>query len=187
MSRAALATLPWPLATIDFEASSLEWDGYPIEVGIAVWHDADAPILGWSTLIRPPLAWREGGHWSRASAKVHGITMSDLLADGLPVDETVRRLTALLAPFATAWCDGGPYDDVWLRSLFQAAGLEPAFVLRDWADLLSGLDEAGHERARLQLATAPRHRAREDAERLILAAAVGLDIARPQWGILSEP
>ena len=28
--------LPWPLAVIDFEASSLDQDGYPIEVGLAL-------------------------------------------------------------------------------------------------------------------------------------------------------
>ncbi len=186
MSQAGLDALPWPLATIDFEASSLEWDGYPIEVGIAVWQAADAPILGWSALISPPLAWREGGHWSRAAAKVHGITVSDLLTHGLPAHEVARRLAALLAPLGAAWCDGGRYDAGWLGSLFRAGGITPAFVLRDWTDLLSGLDEAGRRRARLRLATAPRHRARADAERLMLAVADGMGVSEPRLGTLPE-
>lgn len=186
MTRVALHPSPWPLATIDFEASSLEWDGYPIEVGVAVWQDANAPVLGWSTLICPPLAWREGGHWSLASAKVHGVTRAELLADGLSVNRVAARLNALLEPYGTAWCDGGRFDADWLRLLFRVAGIDPAFVLRDWADLVSDWDETSHRRARLRLATPLRHRARADAERLMVATAAGMSVPEPPLQTLPE-
>ena len=179
MTRAA--ALPWSLATIDFEASSLEWDGCPIEVGIALWHAPAAPILGWSALIRPPLDWREGGHWSRASAKLHGITRAELLADGLAVEEVMTRLNALLAPYATVWCDGGRFDTDWLAALFRAGRAEPGFVLSDWSVLLSRLDDTGRSRAQRRSGTDRRHRAGEDARHLMLAIAAGLGVPDPAW------
>ena len=44
---------PWPLFTIDFDASSLEPRSYPIEVGIYRRRSPGHPIEGWSTLIGP--------------------------------------------------------------------------------------------------------------------------------------
>lgn len=44
-------SLPYPWCVLDFEASSLEHDGYPIEVGIATVGHPDAEFSSWSTLI----------------------------------------------------------------------------------------------------------------------------------------
>ena len=74
--------LPWPVAVIDFEANSLEQDGYPIEVGLTLWPVPDAPVEGWSAFIRPSWRWTANGHWNAASAKVCGIRGSDFLAHG---------------------------------------------------------------------------------------------------------
>lgn len=48
-----LAGLPWPVAAIDFEASSLDEDSYPIEVGLALWPAPGESILSWTALIQP--------------------------------------------------------------------------------------------------------------------------------------
>ncbi|MFG1285145.1 hypothetical protein [Xanthobacter autotrophicus] len=73
------------------------------------------------------------------------------------------------------WCDGGPYDAYWLRTLFDAAGIEQTFVLGDWNTLLGGLPEVCRARILTVLGDAPPgHRAGADAERLLRALAVGI-------------
>ena len=56
--------LPWPIHTIDFEASSLDDGTYPIEVGIGRWVAPTSDIETWSTLIRPLANWERYGSWS---------------------------------------------------------------------------------------------------------------------------
>ena len=98
MQPSPLATLPWPLAVIDFEASSLDPNGYPIEVGLALRPAPDEPIRGWSALIRPAEDWTRHGDWSPASAKVHGIRGGELLARGQPSEPIATALNAALGP-----------------------------------------------------------------------------------------
>jgi hypothetical protein len=112
------------------------------------------------------------GHWSPASAKVHGIRGSDLLAHGQSPEQVAAALNAALGPGAIAWCDGGPYDAHWARALFTAAGVKPLFILGDWHRLAAMLGGSARERALDWLERAPtQHRAREDAEQLLLALA----------------
>ena len=168
-------TLPFPLVTIDFEASSLDDDSYPIEVGLALWPAPDKPVFGGSALIRPAGLWVRGGHWSPASAKVHGIQASDLLAHGMDPAPIAAALNRLLGPGGTAWCDGGVYDAHWAGALFAAAGVRAGFALGDWHGLAALLGGEGQTRALAWRAQAGvRHRARADAERLVLALAHGM-------------
>lgn len=169
--------LPWPLAVIDFEASSLDQDGYPIEVGLALWPDPDQGILGWSTLIQPAEEWTRHGHWSLKSAKVHGIQGRDLLAHGQPVDRVAAALNAALGAGTIAWCDGDAYDVHWTGALFQASNIAPVFTLGHWHRLIKMLGPAMRERGLGWLEQAPaRHRARDDAEQLLLALAYAAEI-----------
>jgi len=147
MSSSWQTVLPWPLAMIDFEASSLDQDSYPIEVGLALWPGPDEPILGWSTLIRPARDWTRRGHWSPASAKVHGIRGSDLLAHGRSPKRVALALNEALGLAAVAWCDGGPYDAHWARALFKACGVRPTFALGHWHRLVPLLGAQARERA----------------------------------------
>jgi len=169
--------LPWPLAAIDFEASSLDQDGYPIEVGLAFWPGPDQAIHGWSTLIQPAGDWSRHGHWSPKSAKVHGILGRDLLAHGQPVDRVAAALNAALGAGTVAWCDGDAYDVHWTGALFKAARAAPVFTLGHWHRLPAMLGPAMRERGLDWLERAPaRHRAREDAEQLLLALAYAIEI-----------
>jgi hypothetical protein len=168
--------LSWPVRVIDFEASSLEDGGYPIEVGLAVWPTESEPISIWSTLIRPTDDWRRFGHWSVASRHVHGISMNDLAA-GAPAGEVAKTLNEKLES-GFVWCDGGPYDAYWLNALFEAAGCRPRFVLGNWHGLLRGLPEHCRDGALEALESAPpRHRAGADAEQLMRALQAGLAAA----------
>lgn len=169
--------LPWPLAVIDIEASSLELTGYPIEVGLALWHAPDEPIFGWSTLIQPVDEWRAFGHWSPVSAKVHGIRGRDLLVHGHSPRQIAAALNETLGSGIVVWCDGGPYDAQWIKALFKAGGVKPAFALGDWHRLALMLGNPLRERALIALEQAPtRHRARADAEELLLVLAHAMDL-----------
>ena len=179
--------LSWPIVTIDFEASSLEQDGYPIEVGLAVWFSLDQPMLGWSTLIRPIRDWTSNGHWSVASAKVHGIRGGDLGAHGREPGVIAAALNEVMGTGTVAWCDGGPYDAHWMAALFKAGKLKPTFTLGDWDRLVGRLDQAGRERAWTWLERAPsRHRARQDAEALLLALMEGIGVEPRSEGDLAD-
>jgi len=181
------ACLSWPVIAIDFEASSLEQDGYPIEVGVAAWFAPDQPVLGWSTLIRPTWDWTSNGHWSVASAKVHGIRGGDLVAHGREPGIIAATLNEVVGAGAVAWCDGGPYDAHWLTALFKAGKVQPAFTLGDWDRLVGSLDRAERERAWTWLERAPsRHRARQDAEALLLALIEGIGVEPRSGGDLAD-
>jgi hypothetical protein len=174
--------LPWPLYVLDFEASSLEPGGYPIEVGLALWPAPDKPVHSWSTLICPTEDWLQHGDWSKASRAVHGISQSELKTGPRP-QEVAQALNEALSSSGVAWCDGGPYDAQWARTLFKAVGLKPAFSLCDWHSLLLRLESEARERALRWLETTPsKHRAQEDAEHLVLALAhaVSIEVGPPQ-------
>ena len=165
-------SLPWPLTVIDFEASSLDQDSYPIEVGIACWPAPDESVFGWSALIQPAGAWTRLGHWSPASAKVHGIRGSDLVAHGHAPERIAAALNEALGPGGVAWCDGADYDEHWTRVLFKAANIRPIFKLGDWHRLAAMPGREARERALDWIGRAKaRHRARDDAEQLLLALA----------------
>ncbi|WP_076533697.1 hypothetical protein [Roseovarius nanhaiticus] len=62
-------------ATLDFEASSLSRESWPIEVGLS-WLENDE-VRTWSTLIRPAPGW-DLADWAPQSAAVHGIALEVL-------------------------------------------------------------------------------------------------------------
>lgn len=170
--------LSWPVRVIDFEASSLEDGSFPIEVGLAVWPAQSEAVSVWSSLIQPTEHWRRFGHWSIKSRRVHGIALSELAAGATP--QAVSRTLNERIGGGIVWCDGGPYDVHWLRSLFEAGGVRPCFMLGNWHGLLRALPEHSRECAMDHLEKAPpRHRAGADAEQLIQALAAGIAATSP--------
>jgi DNA polymerase III subunit epsilon len=165
--------LQWPLFTIDFEASSLSAETFPIEVGVCRWMDPASVIEGWSTLILPTAAWDSTGDWSHASQAVHGIGRSEL-GSGMTPTEAIIALNAILGEQA-AFCDGGPYDLHWARMLASESTIRPTFAIGDFDHLAMRCDADGYQRLVRWLDRAPAaHRARDDAERLMRAFAIGI-------------
>ena len=164
----------WPLVTLDFEASSLSDRSYPIEVGVARWSAPDAPIMTWSSIIRPSPEWKRSGDWSQESEKVHGIPRSELDEGMLP-----RLLLAKLDDIvgdALAFCDGGVNDSFWMRRLSLAAGRSPDFALGDLDALMISLPDVMQDRAKAWLLQNPvTHRAGEDSLRHMNMIASALD------------
>jgi hypothetical protein len=167
---------------LDFEASSLSPNSYPIEVGW-VFEDGGAE----QHLIRPADGWRD---WDPAAEAVHHIAREQLQEKGEPHAAVAHRMLDRLAPhalFATA----PSWDGKWLSVLLRSAGL-PRHALRlgdaDEAHLAAardilearGVDLAQAPdllaQARAAIARAPpQHRALADAE---LELAVFRDVRR---------
>ena len=168
----------WPLITLDFEASSLGSGSYPIKVGIAIWRSPVAPVEIWSALIGPTARWELRGDWSARAEAIHDISLSELLGlAALAPKDVMLRLNETIGT-ATAWCDGGDFDQHWLSELTRAAGVQATWSLGDPAKLLSAASKevAGAYDAFLR-SNAPVHRAAGDALRLLGALSAGLGFA----------
>lgn len=157
-------------AFLDFEASSLAQDSYPIEVG---WVFEDGS--GEEHLIRPARAWKD---WAADAAALHGLTRERLVAEGEPHDRVARRILATLGPHEV-YVSAPSWDGKWLSTLFRAAKI-PRHAMRfkptaqAHAEAVAqalGRTPSAQElativaAARLAIADQPvRHRAKADAE-----------------------
>ena len=165
--------LPWPLYTLDFEASGLGEFTYPIEIGVARWIEPGAPISSWSVLIKPTKAWRRHRIWVPESEKIHGITR-DELEQGVSPRWALEHANALLRD-SVVFVDGGEHDLRWLRHLAHAAQLRPSFKLVGWSAVVGLLSRDQRRRMTQWQAQQPiRHRAGDDAMRHLASMAAAL-------------
>ena len=104
---------------IDFEASSLSSESWPIEIGLS-WIEGGA-VRTWSSLIRPRASWLSSG-WSSASAQVHGIPREEL--DNAPGADSVARSAIDLVGGRNLLCDAPEFDGHWLSRLMAGQGAE---------------------------------------------------------------
>lgn len=117
---------------LDFEASSLSKQSYPIEVAW-VFEDGRSE----SHLIKPAAGWDD---WSEAAQAIHGIDRQLLLDEGEPHDGVAKRMVEALGGhdlFASA----PSWDGKWMSYLLRTAGY-PRHTLR-----LRNTDEALQETA----------------------------------------
>lgn len=122
-----------PPVFLDFEASSLASASYPIEVA---WSLPDGTIE--SHLISPAgiERWTD---WSAQAERLHGISRTQLLAEGQSPAWICRRLNEQLAG-QIVYTDAPEYDQTWLDELFSACwGGAPSFVLASADELLLGM------------------------------------------------
>ena len=108
---------------LDFEASSLNDDGYPIEVGW-VFEDGRSE----SYLITPAPNWVD---WDPGAEALHGISRATLKAEGVSHDLVAHRLLDSLSDHVV-YASAPSWDGKWLSVLFRAAGIpRHAMRLRD--------------------------------------------------------
>ena len=117
---------------LDFEASSLSDDGYPIEVGW-VFEDGRSE----SHLIKPAPQWID---WDPSAEALHRISRATLEACGVPHDVVAHRLLSTLSEHVV-YASAPSWDGKWLSVLFRAAGM-PRHAMR-----LKDSDEAYVEAA----------------------------------------
>jgi hypothetical protein len=105
---------------LDFEASSLAKQGYPIEIG---WVFEDG--AGETHLIRPAPQWTE---WDGEAEAIHHISREMLAEQGEPHDEVAQRMVEILSGH-DLYASAPSWDGKWLSTLLRAAGL-PRHALR---------------------------------------------------------
>jgi len=105
---------------IDFEASGLGFDSFPIEVGVVL-SSGDR----YCALIKPEPVWQ---YWDEAAEGLHGLTRAELVEHGKSVRQVAQELNAFLAN-RVVYCDGWVVDKAWLSKLYFYAGMEPKFSL----------------------------------------------------------
>jgi DNA polymerase III subunit epsilon len=173
------------LIFIDFEASSLSSQSYPIEVGCA-WIEDDR-VVQVSDLIRPDIDWEPD--WSHKSAAVHGIRR-DALEQAEPAFKVAPRYAELLAG-RTVVCDAPGYDGHWLGRLLELLPQSPLPKLIDFDALVHvALSHEGQRTVYAHLAaTSSQHRAGADAARLAAAWLAGkrADPPGPLLGAVGRP
>lgn len=112
---------------IDVEASALE-NGYPIEVGWAIYDPTSGDIATESHLILYP-PWLEALNWEPSAQGVHGITQDELRSTGKPVEFVAERMNEAIP--GTAFSDCVEFDQAWIDHVFSAAGSERKFRILD--------------------------------------------------------
>jgi hypothetical protein len=105
---------------LDFEASSLRKNGFPVEVG---WVFEDGASEG--HLIRPAPGWSD---WDAAAEAIHGLTRERLEREGIPHDVVARRMVETLAAH-DLYASAPSWDGKWLSLLLRSAGF-PRHTLR---------------------------------------------------------
>lgn len=118
---------------IDFEASSLSAQSYPIEVA---WTLDNGSIE--SHLISPEGidGWTD---WDVNAQKVHGITREDLIKHGRAPSWVCHRIKEYVIG-KTLYSDYPPYDRMWLAKLLSIGNPSvPQFEVANIDDLLIGI------------------------------------------------
>jgi len=134
---ARFAQLDAPIATIDFEASA--FDGYPIEVGMAIYEPGRPFISVWSSLIRPAKRWTMQMPWSAEAAQIHKVSR-EALATAPIARDVAQQLIQLSSTIKLVFCDGIVFDRQWLGLLMAECGQKPPFRLHDLISLRKALD-----------------------------------------------
>ncbi|MGX9764500.1 MULTISPECIES: 3'-5' exonuclease family protein [Pseudomonas] len=144
-----------PSFFIDFEASGIAPDSYPIEVAVV------SNETVYSSLIKPARYWT---HWSFDAQDMHGLSQDHLLQEGDPPHTVAERMNQLFS--GQVLCSDSPQDGFWLDVLFEAADQIPTFELKP-LEVFVGR-EAASDIYRL-LPTTRHHRALHDATALMEA------------------
>ncbi|WP_454563259.1 hypothetical protein [Pseudomonas sp. AIG] len=144
-----------PSFFIDFEASGIAPDSYPIEVAVV------SSETSFSSLIKPARYWT---HWSFDAQDMHGLTQDLLHQVGDTPEAVARNMNQLFS--GRVLCSDSPQDGFWLDALYEAAELMPTFELRP-LEVFVGR-EAASDIYRL-LPKTKHHRALEDAAALMNA------------------
>lgn len=114
-----------PPLFIDFEASDLGQQGYPIEIG---WADPNGDAAGY--LIRPAANWFSRP-WSEKAQALHGIERATITKFGMAPD-IAAHLLSRAASGRRLYSDDVGHDECWLALLLDAAKVTRTSDLKIW-------------------------------------------------------
>lgn len=137
-----------PTYFIDFEASGIAPDSYPIEVAVVY------PGGEYQSLIQPARYW---DHWSYDAQDMHGLSREQLIAEGTSPLGVAQAMNQLFD--GKVLCSDNPADCYWLDVLYEAAGIEAAFEVKPLESFV-GREAASEILKRLPLRRG--HRALQD-------------------------
>jgi DNA polymerase III epsilon subunit-like protein len=112
---------------LDFEASSLSQDSWPIEIGLS-WVEIDA-VRTWSSLIRTDPSW-DSTDWSPQSAAVHRISVENLRQ--APTPQSVVAAFMTICSGAPLISDAPGFDQRWLDRLMHTQADARDLVVGDF-------------------------------------------------------
>lgn len=144
-----------PTHFIDFEASGIAPDSYPIEVAVVF------PGSEYQALIQPAHYWE---HWSYDAQDMHVLTREQLILEGTPPLAVAQAMNALFD--GKTLCSDNPADCFWLDVLYEAAGIDPTFEVKPLESFVGR--EAASEILR-RLPVRKGHRALQDVQALKVA------------------
>ena len=158
---------------LDFEASSLSWESYPIEVA---WGNDKSNIE--SYLISPEsiLTWND---WNVESQKIHKISRQELINSGVSPDSVCEHMVKKLSN-CVVYTDNPDWEGLWTRALFKSCTKQlPPIDIRhidsllietvcpDTSERINGLFEILQLKSKARKLVKGQHRAAIDVEYLI--------------------
>lgn len=145
---------------LDFEASSLQ--GFPIQVGFCI-VDAGRQTTAAAKLIRHD-EWLDDFHrWDWQAEEVHKISRANLTELGESPAIVMTWLNDHLAGMVA--CADSYLDQLWLRELADAAGIEPLFRVVEIQQAWDGPEIAAlADEGQVDAIRPCTHRADDDAE-----------------------
>ena len=97
---------------LDFEASSLGQDSYPIEIALV----NEGLTFGYSAIINPAKTWVD---WSPISQQIHRLSEQNLVDYGEDISEVIAKTSNFV--FANrVYTDATTQDTFWLKRLYDA-------------------------------------------------------------------
>lgn len=93
---------------LDFEASSLSDESYPISAGLVI----EGKVHYW--VIKPKPHWID---WSLPSQAIHRMKRSYIEEIGMPVGQVYTEMRQLLAPYSAIYSDAPEWEGMWLNRL----------------------------------------------------------------------
>lgn len=141
-----------PTYFVDFEASGIAPDSYPIEVAVVY------PGDDYQALIQPARYW---DHWSYDAQDMHRISREQLMSEGTTALQVAQELNRLFD--GKTLCSDNPADCFWLDVLYEAAGIEATFEVKP-LEVFMGRDAVSEILRRLLVRKG--HRALQDAQAL---------------------
>lgn len=163
-----------PAYFLDFEASSLAADSWPIEIGIS--RVVEGSVVTGSRLIKPHRDWDDAA-WSEVSAEIHGLNRALIEAEGADAQMVAKWFKEENNGIAVS--DSPEFEQKWLIRLLETDLPFPKVQLLDFDSYVRMTLKEDAAIARVYEALEeqgpPPHRAGPDAERLAKAWLSGLE------------